>query len=496
MNMKRKIYYAIIAVVILLNAVLGLLRLEKYSAVDEPYWTYDRTPQFWTAVKEMRWKKTNINDKPGITVALLSGAGLWKYNPMAFKDLRDDQKTDGQLEAVTDINFYFRLPIFLFILAMLPLFYHLLRKLFDEDIALVGFLGIALSPIIFGISLIINPDSLLWLFLPSSILSLLVYAKSDEKKYLYLSGLFFGLSLLTKYVSNILYAFYIVVPFAEYIFTKEKLAWKPFIKKWGFAYIQIVLISAATFFLLYPATWKDIDILLEGTIMNKVFDQTWPIFAAFFATIIADYFMFKGKVIEKILAFVKTYRTHAIWIASLFFLLLFGFVLLNTYTGMHFYDFQETIASPKNNPDTFTVAKFFENIFADVYSLLFGLTPLFFVGIFTVLIQNILNPKKASKAAIISLYLLSFIILYYIGSSVNYVVATVRYQIVIYPLAIIVGAIGLMQLFELLKRFSKHAKPAFVVIIFISSVASLLLIKPFYFAYSSILLPPPICAQS
>ncbi|MEI8096664.1 MAG: hypothetical protein WCG73_01005, partial [Candidatus Moraniibacteriota bacterium] len=143
---RKYIAPTIIGLVLLLNLVLGLGRIGTYSAVDEPYWTYGRTSKFWTAIEQHKWRSTNINDKPGITVAILSGFGLLKFDPMLYQSLRGDIKTAEQLSDINAINFYFRLPIFLACLLTLPLFYVFLKKLFDETVALIGFLLIALSP--------------------------------------------------------------------------------------------------------------------------------------------------------------------------------------------------------------------------------------------------------------------------------------------------------------------------------------------------------------
>src|SRR3990172_3980871 len=72
MDKKKWIIPAIILSVLAVNLVFGLPRLSRFSAVDEPYWTYGRTPKFWKAVSEQKWKSTNINDKPGITAAIIS----------------------------------------------------------------------------------------------------------------------------------------------------------------------------------------------------------------------------------------------------------------------------------------------------------------------------------------------------------------------------------------------------------------------------------------
>ncbi|MFZ1719977.1 MAG: hypothetical protein WAU28_01325, partial [Candidatus Moraniibacteriota bacterium] len=68
---KKYLAPAIIIIVLLVNLTLGLTRLGNYSSVDEPYWTYGRITKFWNGVKAHNWKSTSVNDKPGITVAII-----------------------------------------------------------------------------------------------------------------------------------------------------------------------------------------------------------------------------------------------------------------------------------------------------------------------------------------------------------------------------------------------------------------------------------------
>ena len=75
--MKQKILIILIFVSIIVSSLyFGFPRLEKFSGVDEPYWSYDRVPKFWNAIKTKQWKKTNLCDKPGIVLAMVSGIGL------------------------------------------------------------------------------------------------------------------------------------------------------------------------------------------------------------------------------------------------------------------------------------------------------------------------------------------------------------------------------------------------------------------------------------
>lgn len=488
-SFKKYVAPIIIAIVLLSNLTFGLTRLGNYSSVDEPYWTYGRITKFWNGIKAHNWKSTNINDKPGITVAILSGAGLVTRDPMPYKSLRGNVKTEAQLRDINNINFSFRLPIYLFCVILLPFFYLLLKKLFDETTALIAFTFISLSPILLGISLIINPDSLLWLFLPLSLLSYFVYEKHGEKKYLYMSGLLLGGALLTKYVSNILYVFFFFLPFLNYIFSKEKPEIATYLKKSLLDYVSIVAISMATFFVFYPAAWVSPSILLKGTFLSQAFSSTWPLFASTFILIAADRLFFKGKTIAKILDFLTRRKTLLLQSVAALFLIGIAFVLINTYTDMRMLDTNGALASPKGAGKGSLLFIYADKIIADIYSLIFAISPLALFSLITALFFSFKKKWQDSYETKIIFFLALFILFYYLASTVNNVVATVRYQIALYPLAFIIAAIGLARIlsFEKVKKYLP-TYAAYILIIVIS-VVSLLSVKPFYFAYTSLLLP-------
>ena len=235
-------------------------------------------------------------------LAIISGAGLpFIPNPKESKSLAYQPKTAQQLNTIDNIYYYLRLPIFLFFLLALPLFYFLIKKLLGANIAIFSIIFIGLSPIILGITLIINPDSLLVIFLPLSVLSFLLFQKEEKKKYLYLSGLFLGLSLLTKYVANILYVYFIALIFLEYILDAKKQTVPLFryLKNALFNYGLLVLISLAVYFVLFPATWIRPEMVLNGTVLSQAFESTWPIFAALLGLILLDTILLKNKITEK-----------------------------------------------------------------------------------------------------------------------------------------------------------------------------------------------------
>src|SRR5665647_2122844 len=187
---------------------------------------------------------------------------------------------------------------------MLIAIYIFSQKLLGKTIALISFIFIGLSPLLLGISLIVNPDSLIWTFFLLSLLSHFIYLEKRTNKYLFWSGIFLGFSILTKYVANILYIFYFLLIFLEYIIHKskyEKEGLASYFRKAIGDYFVLVFLSLFTFFLFLPAAWVDIRRISEGTILSKAFLPIWPFFIAIIAFIISDIIFWKNKITEKIL---------------------------------------------------------------------------------------------------------------------------------------------------------------------------------------------------
>lgn len=491
---KKWVVVVILLLVISASAFFGIPRLSRYSAVDEPYWTYDRTPSFWNSIKEKKWKGTKINDKPGITTAIISGAGLLFIDPMPYKSYRQKVKDADQESAIKKINFYFRLPIFIFDLLMLLVFYVLIKKLLNQFIALCSVVFIGLSPIILGISLIINPDSLLWAFLPLSILSYLVFQKENQKKYLLLAGLFLGLSLLTKYVANILYIYFFGLIFLDFIFRQnEKSEVQKYFIRSFISYFALLAVSCAVYFAFFPATWINPKLVLKGTVLSKAFESTWPFFVAIWVIVIIGLFIKKGQIISWALNYICRYKKIFLKITTFLFIFSVFLVFLNVYSNMRLWNFESILASPKSSAKAvFNAGIFMGRIMADFYSLIFGLTPLVFIFFMFALIRNFFFKDREENKIPIVFYFLVFIFLYYLASTVNHVSATVRYQIITYPLACIISAIGLHQFLnaDAVKKHIKKFPDLFAYLLLICiSLASLLCIKPFYFSYASSLLP-------
>jgi 4-amino-4-deoxy-L-arabinose transferase-like glycosyltransferase len=492
MNFKGKtitlfIFFAVIAA----NFYFGFSRLKNFSGVDEPYWSYGRVPTFWKAVKTMNWKKTNISDKPGVPLAIVSGVGLpfISANPKDYKALRYEPKTPEQLQKIRDIYFYLRLPIFLFTLATLPLFYSFIKKFLGKNIARFSLIFLGLSPILLGISLIINSDALLWILTALATLSLFVFFEKKEKKYLLLSGFFLGLSVITKYVANILFVYFFLLFLLEYIFQAHReTSIEEYLKQALFNYILLFITALLVAFVFFPATWVKLSVLWNATLGNKVFSLAGPFFAGMIIFFAFDILALKARFSKIIFDFLVKYKKIIAKISAAFFLFFAFLVFLHIWTPLKIFDLQKIIASPKGIGKGGIFFKFWGAFLADFFSLLFSVSPLIlllvlFAGI------NIFRKKDLGRETITAVYILLFIFLYYLGSTANGVIATVRYQIMVYPLIFVLAAIGISQFFEIDKVKKNITFPAVLASCFLLLLASLYFVKPHFLAYASEILP-------
>lgn len=490
LNYKKseKLPLIILVAVAILHLSFGLYHITKFSAVDEPLWTDGRISKYWNNIRQGELERTNISDKPGITVALVSGIGLNWVDPRVYKiDHRDGEvlTTGANIE---EMYRALRTPLFIFNFLMLFVIYALIKKLLGKEIALLTYIFIGLSPILLGISRIINPDALIWTLAVSSILSYFLYLKNSENKYLYLTGIFLGFSILTKYVANILYVYFAVLIFMDYIINFKKYSNVPvqqYLKNKLLDYFIISGLSLLVYYLFFPAAWIRAEYLLQGTIFSQAFQKVWLIFIGIFAFILADFFFLKSRIIAYIFNFFIKFRSYLEKTLILIFIFFVAAALLNVYLGMKWFDFESIVASPKTAFRENGILGLFT---ANFYSVIFGIAPLALLSAFYISLKRIFGISNKNNYAAF-LYIILFIMFYYLASSVNLVGATVRYQIIIFPLLFIIAAIGIYELFQQ-EKIKKHIKMQYAYFLLIAvSAYSLYFIKPFYFSYASSLLP-------
>ncbi len=468
-------------------------RLGQYAAVDEPLWLYGRIEKYWNNIKDNEWQKTDVSDKPGITVSLISGAGLLRYTPAHF----DDKRSQGEVfvskntEEMTSFFFTFRFPIVLVLTILLPLVYFLLERLTNKQTALFSYAFLTTSPILIGVAKIINPDALLWLFTTLSLLSYLVFQKRPWYRYLLLSGFFLGLALLTKYIANIIFIYLLALLFLEYLYhpLQTKRSVSEYIRS-TFIHIGLVIfVALATFYLLLPANWVEPYELIRSTILSQAFERVAPLFAAIVAFLLLDQGLNKSRATTFILRI--TGRAQ-VWIGKGLGVLFLGsvfFVLVTTWMGMPVYNFMDLISSPKTIGDHSGILGIFLTNF---YPLIFSLTPIALLSLLIATFSLFKTNFSQNDGARFVLYALIFTLVYYLGATVNGVGSIIRYQIIIFPLIALVAGVGLSTLTTWLQNKIPHKKrlvfPVILSIVAISSIYTLVK-TPFPLSYASSLLP-------
>lgn len=485
----QKIFLPIVFLTMSVFLYFGSYNIAKFSAVDEALWTFDRIPSFWKNVSQTNWNKTNISDKPGITVAIISGTGMLNVDPKAYDpDLESSKNLN-----VEEMNSALRLPLVIFAALALGLFYFLIERLLGSTTAVFSTLFIGTSPILIGMSRIINPDAILWIFTPLSLLSFLVYQKRRLSFYLFFSGIMLGLALLTKYVANILYVYFLLIIVFEYVFNTSRYENSTPYKYLLFSiksYAVLISTSLLTFYLLYPASWMRYDRIFEGTILSQAFTATLPFLIFTISLFLSDILFLKGKMGKYILNLLVKNKNKLALFISVFFVANIAFMMINVYSGMNFYDFEKILSSPKSSYKENGYIGFFISNF---YPLIFAISPVALGSILFLSSKSTLDKHRTSREKFnVTSFLIIFILSYYFGTTLSNVASTSRYQIILYPLILIISGIGINEMYCYLKQKYSLKKNVLYLLCFLTILVlifSLQTLKPFYASYASILLP-------
>jgi hypothetical protein len=469
----------------------GFYHLSQFKTADEHYWMQERTPQYWNALKEGRFKKMLINDKPGITVALVSGVGLlWESNPVQYLTKVDDDLKVYDTHKSERVNFLFRLPILLFnSLFLLFLFWVIRKATRNAWIALWSVILTAFSPILIGISQIVNPDSLLWVFSTGAIFSYFALLQTKEKKFILLTALFSGLAILSKYTADILFPFFFFFMLAYYLIEippdEKKIKAFFFSQIPNFFLIILGALGTVTFFI--PAILIKPVYLYRLTLGFGPMKSISIVILIFSALIMLDQFFPK----KSCLLFCKKNYTRLSWIIKsipalmtiIFFYLLVG---RNILPDWKLFDIVPFDAKEFGYIKNYSV-DFWEKIILQFNPLVFSL-PLMtlFLVVFLWLRTTL---KKNAEHLFFTFSITCFILVYYLAYIFMDTLAIVRYSILIYPLLSFLSALALWQLQLSFKRYGQKIQIIFTFLILFLSLNSLYLAKPFYFNYTNALLP-------
>lgn len=503
MNIDQKkerifIFGALIATIVLFFG-FGFHHLTKFVTADEHYWIYERVPQYWKATADGNFKKTLINDKPGITVALISGAGLlWEKNPETLCHTTEEKIITCDTGRTERILLAFRLPIiFANILLIIYLFW-ITKKITNGWIALWSTILTALSPMLLGMSQIINPDSLLWSFGMAAILSYFALLRFQESKYVFLSGLFLALALLTKYVAGILIPFFILTLMVWSVFkvapASEREEALKIIRKNILFLFFVVFLATFIFSILLPAAW------IKPSILQNIFSggSGQPLYLASlisFSLIFSDIFLWRGRfffffcsLVKKMKPLGSLKRAFPLVVLVLFSALALGRFFFPEWPLFERipFDLKELTSDSNYYGPSPTLS---EAVLLEVNPLIFSLPPIaLFLFLFFLSPQSSAGSKKEDWDFETSI-LLFFLPIYFFALIFMDVLATPRYIIILYPIISFLAAAGAWKSRYFLKNNPFLSDASIALVILMSSLLSLNSARPFYTNYANFLLP-------
>ena len=247
---NRKIFLIVISLFIV-AFIPRFLDLGTTIVADEQLWIR-RSINFMQALLNLDLSGTFQAPHPGVTTMWLGSIFIGiKY--LVFG------RTIGE-PGSSDFLFAAQLPIAIVTSLIIIVVYFMIRKIFNERIAIISGILIALDPFYLAYSRIIHLDALLASFMILSLLSFLIYMDRLEKsKFLVMSGIFAGLAVLTKIPAFFLFPFIALLVFSCFVhamitssFPVSKLL-KKFIK----IYSIWISITFGVIFIMWPAMWTN-----------------------------------------------------------------------------------------------------------------------------------------------------------------------------------------------------------------------------------------------
>lgn len=500
LNEKKRLRPTLSAVFVLIYIVyfaFGFFHLSKFVTTDEIiFWVYNRVPQYWSAVKTGDLVMTNINDKPGVSTAIISGIGYnidkegFQESIAARVQKYSYRSVEGIYPNIERNLLAMRLPILIFNAFFSLLLFWLIKKITGSfGIAFWSFVFILFSPILLGISQIINPDSLLWSFSTASLLAFIAYLKSEEKSLAIISSVSLGMALLSKYTAVIFFPFFIITTFIYFSYKLddwrkkgENIAKK--IKKITLTTMAIMVGAIFLYALLMPAVFLKPALLYEGTIgFSGMPYFLGPLFIIQLFLLIDAIFL-KNKIVEFIFKYVGIFLKKYSGFIYAFLAIIFLLTLLGWMEKLSIVPYNSFAFDLRENSKRFLKLPIYSKTILEARPLVFSLTPVVLIFLIYFWIKS--SFKKSFNFFLFVLSL--FFIVFYAAVIFQGLLVTIRYSIMLYPLAAILAAMGIMEIFST-EKIKKVFKIFAFIAILIFSFVSLWFTKPFYFNYTNFFLP-------
>lgn len=486
----------------------GFFHITKFETVDEHFWKDERIKEYWRGLKEGvtvgDWRKTHINDKPGITVAIISGIpGLIMERNPEVNRIRDTKATEDGLYTVYDetmtrkVNLAFRSPLLLFNAFFLVFLFWLLSKIVSYQSAALAVALMAVSPVLIGVSQVINPDTLLWGFSVAAISSYLALLKKEEKKFLLLTIFFTGLSLLTKYTANILFPIFILLFVSKAIIDYDVLNkaknLSGYMKRRVIEWFGILVSVMVMFSIFMPSVFKKPEHLWYGTIDSPASAPIFLPMVIFLLVLFLESYSFENRFSKVFFSFLFKYKQIVFKTVSLATLSLFLLVLVNPWLPnpvIPLKNVKENAFVDKELifpmiPDYPEIVKFPIKMGIEAGPFVFSLLPIIIILVLALWIKIVWKGLKNNQLLVF--FITFFIPSYFAMLLFAGVLANPRYAIMLYPLVAILAALAVSELFS--KKLLKKVVPVVFVLVILTGGWALWSIKPFYLTYENSILP-------
>ncbi len=487
--LKRCGSLASLTVILTIHFFFGLQHIGSFITADEHYWVDERIPQYWEAWSEGKWRKTLINDKPGISLALISGPALLLNEKTALRCEEKDGWFSGcDPEKTSALYASFRIPILLLNGVFLVLIFLSIRVISGPIVAAASAGLMALSPNLLGISQIINPDAILWSSGSTAIFAFLAFLKSGRKPYAFLSVAALTFALLSKYTAIIIIFF---LPFVALSIRFLDPGFSPIpLKKKLASLVGISTIPFLLFPMFVPGVLSSEERITAFLTAGTGSFLPWIGYAALLGVLTAVAVLRIPKKTEVLLRNTTRYslRIPAVAFVGLAVWLVIGRMTIpnwNIFTAIPF-DIKDLTNARYYLPDPLSPL---DIAFLEISPFIYGLplvTALF--ALFAVVLAAV--SKKRDELPI-TLILTFFVILLIAALGFSNVFAIPRYVILAFPIASYIAALGMKEAWELLPKRSRSGKFPIILagIVALVSLGSLLSSKPYYANFANMLLP-------
>ena len=187
---KRLLFIIIIGCLFFIIGGPRLLSLDAHWSSDEARWL-NRSAQFMSAVKQGEFSETLIAYHPGVTTMWIAGLRTFFTEPGV------------DIENLARARWFIGIVVW----AGIGIACLLLYKLFGQWVALTGFACLAYSPLFLAQTRRVHTDALATIFIVLTVLLFLRYCQDRQHhRHLILSGIVYGLAVLSKSYALILVA--------------------------------------------------------------------------------------------------------------------------------------------------------------------------------------------------------------------------------------------------------------------------------------------------